>query len=103
MKVSDVNQEGKTIQSIQQAGKLTPPEKNQNDKEINPSSAKDSVYLSSEAKELEKIHDILEGTPDMRAEKVGILKKAIESGQYQIDNGTVADQMIKDALLEFNK
>lgn len=103
MKISDVNQEGQTNQLIQQGEKPAPLKKNQNAREMKGSSIEDPVNLSSEAKELRMIHDILEATPDVRTEQVEALRKAIQNCQYEIQDEAVAGQMIKDALLEFKK
>ncbi|CAM3526460.1 flagellar biosynthesis anti-sigma factor FlgM [Marinicrinis lubricantis] len=50
---------------------------------------KDSIHISSEAKEL------LQGTrsPE-RAEKLEQLKEAVSSGTYQVDAGKVAEKML---------
>ena len=104
MKISDPNTEGQTIQYINQIAKTNPPEKNQIPREVkNKPSSEDKVDLSPESREMKRIYDILEATPDVRAERVGALKKAVEANQYQVRSDSLADKMIKDSLLELNK
>ena len=103
MKISDVNKEGPAIQLIQQTQKLTRPEKTHPTPEEKPVPAEDTVNLSSEAREMKRIRDILETSPEVRTERVAALKKAIENGQYEIRNEAIAKGMVQEALQEFNK
>ena len=104
MKISDLNTDGQTIQYINQVSKTNPVEKNQTPPEVrNQPSSEDKVDLSPEAREMKRIYDILEATPDVRAERVDPLKKAIEANQYQVNSDSLADKMIRDSLLELNK
>ncbi len=103
MKISDVTKEGQITQLIQQAGKPNPPEKGSTEPGSKPRTGEDRVNLSPEARELQRIHDLLEATPSVRTEKVQAVREAVESGQYQVKNEDLADKMIKDALLEFLK
>ena len=57
------------------------------------------VDLSQNSKEVQKIKEVVESSPDLREEKVSELKDRIESGRYNIDNERVADRLV-DAFLE---
>ncbi len=103
MKISDVNKQGQDIQLIQQTQKLTSSDKTHSAQEGKPAPAEDTVNLSSEAREMKKIRDILETSPDVRAERVAALKKAVETGQYEIRNEAIANGMVQDSLQEFNQ
>ena len=39
-------------------------------------------------------------TPDVRAEKVALLKAAIKNGIYKVDSGKIAEKMIQSSLEE---
>jgi negative regulator of flagellin synthesis FlgM len=61
---------------------------------------KDEVALSQKAKDIETIREILRKTPDVREDKVALIKKKIESGEYSVKGKEVADQMLREFLLE---
>ena len=61
---------------------------------------KDKVALSQKAKDIETIREILRKTPDVREDKVALIKKKIESGEYSVKGKEVADQMLREFLLE---
>jgi len=63
-------------------------------------SAQDSVRISQKAYDMNKIKEMLRTTPDIRKEKVALLKKKIASGEYSVDAREVADKMIREFLLE---
>lgn len=44
--------------------------------------------------------DIARNTPDIREDRVAMLKKQIEDGSYQIDSGKIADGMMREAILD---
>lgn len=47
-----------------------------------------------------KALDIARNTPDIREDRVSMLKKQIEEGTYQIDSGKIADGMMREAILD---
>ncbi len=58
----------------------------------------DRVELSSGSLEVQKAKDILEQTPDVRADKVQALKERIASGEYVVDPHRLADKMLASLL-----
>ena len=62
--------------------------------------AKDSVSLSSGSRDVQKIQEILQETPDIRADRVAEIKARIESGEYRVDARELADKMLSDLLSE---
>ena len=60
----------------------------------------EKVTLSQTAKDVEMIREILRKTPDVRDDKVALIKKKIESGEYSVKGKEVADQMLREFLLE---
>ena len=104
MKTSDIHQQANTMQYVNQANQRNLPDKNQVSQKVTekPSSV-DKVELSGQAKEMQKIHDALQASPDVRAEKVSTLKKLIQEDQYQVNSDAVAGKMIKESLLDLIK
>ena len=60
----------------------------------------EKVTLSQKAKDIETIQEILRNTPDVRKDRVALIKKKIESGDYSVQGKEVADQMLREFLLE---
>lgn len=69
-----------------------------NRKDIEP--LEEKMTLSQKARDIEKIQEILRTTPDVREDRVAHLKKKITSGEYNVNGKDVADQMLREFLLE---
>ena len=52
---------------------------------------------------MNKIHEVLNATPDVRTEKVEALKKQVESGQYEVNSNSLAEKMLKEFLFDMNR
>ena len=59
----------------------------------------DTVVLSDTAKKIQETQTQLKAIPDVREDKVALLKEQIENGTYEIDEEKIADKMLKDLLL----
>jgi negative regulator of flagellin synthesis FlgM len=104
MKINDIHQDANAVQYIQQNGKIAPAERNPAASPAQSQvSTEDKVDLSAQSKEMNKIHDVLNATPDVRAEKVEALKKQVEAGQYEVNSNSLADKMLKEFLFEMNR
>ena len=62
--------------------------------------ATERVDLSAEAKDFQRIRQMLDQIPDVREEKVRELKDRIESGNYKVDSGKVAARMLGESLID---
>lgn len=62
------------------------------------------VNISSGARDRadasQRAFDIAKNTPDIREDRVAMLKKQIEDGTYKIDSGKIADGMMREAILD---
>lgn len=104
MKISDINPQTNSMQYVNQANPQNSPDKNPISQEVTgkPSTV-DKVELSDQSKEMQKIYDALQTSPDVRAEKVSTLKKLIQEDRYQVDSEALADKMIRESLLDLIK
>jgi negative regulator of flagellin synthesis FlgM len=62
--------------------------------------ATERVDLSNKAKDIQKIKQVLDQTPEVREEKVQELRRQIESGSYAINSGIIADKMLGESLID---
>ena len=60
----------------------------------------ESVKLSHTARDLQKVREVLEATPDIREDKVGQFKKEIEAGKYSIKGDMIAEKMVVESLID---
>jgi negative regulator of flagellin synthesis FlgM len=58
----------------------------------------DSVELSQSARDLQKAQKALPDLPDIREDKVAVLKQQIENGTYDIRADKIAANMLKESL-----
>jgi negative regulator of flagellin synthesis FlgM len=63
-------------------------------------SNEEKVQLSPKAKEMQRVKEVVEATPDVREEKVAALKEAIDKGTYEVDSNTTAEKMIRESLID---
>ena len=62
--------------------------------------SEEKVSISQKAGDIHRIRAIVQKTPDVRADKVALLKKKIADGDYAVNGGDVADKMLREFLLE---
>lgn len=58
------------------------------------------VDLSSKAKDIQQIKQIIDQAPDVRTDKVQELKQKIESGNYDIDAEKIAEKIVAESLID---
>jgi negative regulator of flagellin synthesis FlgM len=101
MKVVDIHQESDRMSKVNSADSPNQLEKHRLSQTVeDKSSSTDKVELSARSKEMQKIHEVLQKTPDIRAERVASLKKQIEEGTYDVKSEAIADKMIKESILD---
>lgn len=61
---------------------------------------RDRVVLSAGSQDVQKVRDVLEQTPDVRADRVQALKEEIARGEYQVDPYRLADKLMASLLSE---
>jgi negative regulator of flagellin synthesis FlgM len=80
-KVNDLNKKEKS-------GKSSDTEKT--------SGERDKISLSGKAQEINELKALINDLPDIRTDKVEQLKKAIDTGAYNIDSYKVAEKMLEE-------
>lgn len=54
----------------------------------------DALTLSAQAQEIQRLREVLDRTPDVRAERVKSLAEDVAAGAYRVDPAKVAAQML---------
>lgn len=104
MKVFDIDHKNNMLQNVGQANPAHPPEKNQKPGELEEKTATgDRVEFSARSREMQKIYEVLQTTPEVRSDKISELRKRIEDGRYHVDSETLAEKIIKESILDLIK
>ena len=67
---------------------------------VQPKAGKDEVQISAQAKELQRIRELVNQPDAQRAEHVERIKRALDSGTYDISGRAVGDALIKQVLTD---
>jgi len=63
--------------------------------------AKDSVEISTQqGAEVRKAKEVISEQPEVRTEVVREVKKEVDAGTYRVDEGKVADKILKENILD---
>jgi len=98
MKISDDKDNQHIINYTKQVShnqKVTPLTVNTNKNNM---LSEEKIELSTQASYLKKIREIVEQTPDIREEKVTLLREKIAAGNYTISGQEIADKMLEEFL-----
>ncbi|MFQ5445223.1 MAG: flagellar biosynthesis anti-sigma factor FlgM [Nitrospinales bacterium] len=66
-------------------------------------SGTEQINLSSKGKDVQKAHEVVNSSPDIRAEKADQIKRLkfeIEKGLYQRDSQQIAEKILRDLISE---
>lgn len=80
-------------QNVQKVTKPEPKEASQASQKTAPS---DKVDISGKAREIAELMSVISQMPDVRAEKVAEIKKAVESGNYTINPSKIAESILNE-------
>ena len=58
------------------------------------------IALSSKAKDIQKAHEAVKNSSEIRVEKVDRIKAAIAEGSFHVDSHELAEKILKDVIAE---
>ena len=64
------------------------------------SGASEHIALSSKAKDIQKSHEAVKSSSDIRVDKVDKIKAAIAEGSFHVDSHELAEKILKDVIVE---
>lgn len=65
-----------------------------------PQAGKDEVQISAQAKELQRIRELVNQPDPQRAEQVEHIRRALDSGTYDVSGRAVGDAIVKQVLTD---
>ena len=60
----------------------------------------ENIALSSKAKDIQKSHEAVKNSSDIRVDKVDRIKAAIAEGSFHVDSHELAEKILKDVIVE---
>lgn len=61
--------------------------------------AGDQIEISTESRDVQALKDAIGAMPEVRLEKIEVLKDAIEDGSYYVESETLAKHVVNEVLL----
>ena len=58
----------------------------------------DEVQFTIDREKVQRLKSDLDGLPDLRQERVAVLRQALEAGRYKVPNHQIAQAMFSDLL-----
>lgn len=80
----------------QNVQKVTKPEPKETSQATQKAASSDRVDISGKAREIAELMAVISQMPDVRAEKVAEIKKAVESGNYTINPSKIAESILNE-------
>lgn len=65
-----------------------------------PSSGTEQIALSSKAKVIQKAHEVIRNSADVRTEKVNELKERIQNNDYHVSSDKLAEAVLQEIISE---
>ena len=60
----------------------------------------ENIALSSKAKDIQKIHEAIKNSPDIRVDKVKRVKAEIAEGRFHVNSDKLAEKILKDIITD---
>ena len=62
--------------------------------------ASENIALSTKAKDIQKSHEAVRNSSDIRVDKVDKIKAAVADGSFHVDSHELAEKILKDVISE---
>ena len=64
----------------------------------NEAAASDRVELSSQARDIQRAREVAQDAPEVRADKVEMARRALQSGKLNLKGQDLAEKLLQDSL-----
>ncbi len=65
-----------------------------------PSSGSEQIALSSKAKVIQKAHEVIRNSADVRTEKVNAIKERVQNNDYHVSSDKLAEAVLQEIISE---
>lgn len=65
-----------------------------------PAAATDRVHISGKARDIQRLNQLVNEVPDVRADKIETLKEQIAAGTYGADGKVLSEKLVESTLLD---
>ena len=88
----------RAVQETRDAAKKSPNVKT--GQSSSPTSSSEQIALSSKAKVIQKAHEVIRNSADVRTEKVNALKERIQNNDYHVSSEKLAEAVLQEIISE---
>lgn len=89
------------VEAMSQVAQIYKSNQTQGVNKTQKSNARDEVHISEAGKDFQIAKKALQEVPDVRQEKIAMIKSSMEAGTYKVDSDSLADKLLekyKDVL-----
>mgnify|MGYP003962576893 CR=1 FL=1 len=97
---NDFRIKGKTVQDRIKVGDKTDTSKSPSG--TSSTGGAEHIAISSKAKDIQKATESINAAPDIRIEKVDLIKEQIANGSYNVSSEQLAEKIIENIIKESN-
>lgn len=83
------------VEAMSQVAQIYKSNQTQGVNKTQKSNARDEVHISEAGKDFQIAKKALQEVPDVRQEKIAMIKSSMEAGTYKVDSDSLADKLLK--------
>ncbi len=97
---NDLKVKGKTVDRVKLTGKQSAKADSSGASSAKGTHGGEHIALSSKAKDIQKSHQAVKNSSDIRIDRVDRIKAAIADGSFHVDSHELAEKILKDVIIE---
>ena len=97
---NDFKVKGKAVDRVKVTGKESAKAESSGSSAAKGTQRGEHIALSSKAKDIQKSHQAVKNSSDIRVDRVDRIKAAIADGSFHVDSHELAEKILKDVITE---
>ena len=97
---NDFKIKGKAVDRVKVTGKESAKAESSGSSGAKGTQRGEHIALSSKAKDIQKSHQAVKNSSDIRVDRVDRIKAAIADGSFHVDSHELAEKILKDVIIE---
>ena len=97
---NDFKIKGKAVDRVKVTGKESAKAESSGSSAAKGTQRGEHIALSSKAKDIQKSHQAVKNSSDIRVDRVDRIKAAIADGSFHVDSHELAEKILKDVITE---